>query len=204
MKLIKTFPLVLLLGFILSSCTSNKLLSSWDDKSLEHHNLGKVLVIGVAQNETKRRIYEDTFVSSLTQAGTHAIASYTVTKQSIEPSEKSLREVVKKTGVQSVLITHLVNKNEKDYYQPSNIILGTNSYTPGLYGYYPFVYGSVYASGSYSSTTKVILETSIHDVKTETLIWTARSESTDPVMTRKYYQKLIDLFLHDLSRKNFL
>ncbi len=204
MKSIKIFSLVLFLGLMLSSCASNKLLSSWDDKSFEQHNLGKVLVIGVARNETKRRIYEDTFVSSLTHAGINAIASYTVTKQSIEPSEKSLREVVKKTGVQSVLITHLVSKNEKDYYQPSNVILGTNSYTPGLYGYYPFIYNSVYSSGSYSSTTKVILETSLHDVKTETLFWTARTESTDPVMTRKYYQKLIDLFLHDLARKNLL
>ncbi len=204
MKLNKTFSLVLFLGFILSSCSSNKLLSSWNDTSLGQYSLGKVLVIGVAQNETKRRIYEDTFVSSLTHAGTNAVASYTVTKQSIEPSEKSLREVVKKTGVQTVLITHLVSKNEKDYYQPSNVILGTNSYTPGLYGYYPFIYNSVYASGSYNSTTKVLLETSLHDVKTEKLVWNARSESIDPVMTKKYYQKLIDLFLNDLAKKNLL
>ncbi len=204
MKVNKTFSLVLILGLMLSSCASNKLLSSWDDKSFEQSSLGKVLVIGVARNETKRRIYEDTFVSSLTHAGTDAVASYTVTKQSIEPSEESLREVVKKTGVDSVLITHLVSKNEKDYYQPSNIILGTNSYAPGLYGYYPFIYNSVYGSGTYSSTTKVRLETSLHDVKTETLVWNARTESTDPVMTRKYYQKLIDLFLHDLSRKHLL
>ncbi len=112
--------------------------------------------------------------------------------------------MIRKTGASTILITHMVSADEKDFYQPSNLIIGTNSYSRGLYGYYPHIYRSVYSSGSYVSTTKVTLETSLYDVTTEKLIWTARSVSIDPVMTRKYYQQLIDLFLADLRSKKLL
>jgi hypothetical protein len=204
MKTPQTLAL-LLFCTILSSCSANRLLSSWSDSYFEESSIAPVLIVGIARDETKRRIYEDTFVDSLTLAKTKSVASYTASKQSIEPNEKALREVVKKTGAKTVLITHMVSENEKDFYQPATIVHGTNSYsTPGLYRYYPFIYNSVFTSGSYNSTTKVVLETNLYDVETEKLIWTARSESIDPVMTRKYYQQLINLFLNDLASKNLL
>jgi len=181
------------------------LLSSWTDESLEQYRLEKVLVVGVAQDETKRRIYEDTFVSSLTELDVQAVPSYTVCKQAIEPNTEDLKEVVEKTEAGAVLITHLVGRNEKDYYHPPQRINSIDShFSYGLYGYYPAIYRSVYTPGSYSGSTKVILETNLYDVQTEKLIWSARSESIDPVMTRKYYQKLIDLFLDDLEKQKII
>ena len=199
-----SFFLVLLINVLFSSCSTNKLLSSWNNESFEQSSLSPVLVIGITKNdETKRRIYEGTFVDSLNSAQTKAIASYTFSKQSIQPSEKALREAIKKTNAKTILITHLVSDSEKDFYVPSSLVIGTNSYN-GLYSYYPLVYNSVSASGSFVSTTKVVLETNLYDVESEKLIWTARTESIDPVMTRKYYQQLIDLFLNDLSDKKLL
>jgi hypothetical protein len=203
----KTKQLCALLFCILTlaSCAGSKLLSTWEAESIDKYTLDQLLVVGIAKDETKRRIYEDTFVDSFTASGVNAVASYTVSKQPIEPDEKTLRDVVKKTKANFVLITHLVSANEQDYYQPGRTLGGLNR--PGgygLYGYYPFIYGSVHNSGGYSSTTKVVLESTVYDVVSEKRIWSAQSLSIDPVMTRKYYQQLIDLFLADLKRKNLL
>jgi len=192
---------------VLSSCSASRLLSTWESENAAQFTLSKVLVIGVAKDETKRRIYEDTFSDSLLAMQVESVPSYTTSKEPIEPTEKHLREVVIRSGCDTVLITHVVGSSEKDFYQPHNRIIGTNNYGTyghGLYGYYPFIYRSVYSGGSYISTTKVILETSLYDVHTEKRIWSARSESIDPVMTRKYYQKLINLFLNDLESKKIL
>ena len=199
------FFLLFLCSFILSSCSANKLTSSWKDASLDQYQMGTVLVVGIARDETKRRIYEDTFVSSLTEAGVQAIPSYTVSKQSVEPSEKALREMLTKAHATSVLITHMISQKETESYQRSARLIGTNNYYGStLYGYYPFIWSSIAPAGSYTSTIKVMLETNLYDVKTERLLWSAHSESTDPVMTRKYYQELIDLFLDDLKKDNLL
>lgn len=199
------FFYLLICSIFFSSCSANRLLSSWTEDTQDHYNLGKVLVVGVAIDETKRRIYEDTFVSSLTELDVLAVPSYTVCKQAIEPSTEGLKEVVEKTGADAVLITHLVGKNEESYSPPTQQSSSVAShFSHGLYRYYPAIYRSVYAPGNYSVTTKVILETNLYDVQTEKLIWSARSESIDPVMTRKYYQKLINLFLDDLIKQKII
>ncbi len=203
MKTIQIISLFLL-GTLLLNCSSSRLLSSTSDPSFKKTVIEPVLVVGVSEDETKRRIYEDTFTDSFIATDSNAIASYTLSKEGIEPDEAALREVIKKSGAKTILITHLVSADEKDFYQPDNLTIGTKSYSSGLYGYYPFIYQSVYSAGSYNSTTKVTLETSLYDIETEKLIWTARSQSIDPVMTRKYYQQLIDLFISDLKAKNLL
>lgn len=203
---IKQFTGLVFCLFLLSSCSTSRLLTSWENEAQQDYVINQVLVIGIAKNETKRRIYEDTFTDSLVDSGIKAIASYTASQQPIEPDEKQLREVIRKTNADSVLITHLVTASEKNSYQPHSRIIGTNSYNygRGLYGYYPMIYNSVYQSGSYVTKTKVVLETSLYDVKTEERIWTSQTESIDPVMTRKYYQQLINLFLDDLKDKKLI
>ncbi len=197
-------PLILCIT-LLSSCSASRLLSTWESESAVQFKTSRMLVIGVAKDETKRRIYEDTFTDSLVDMKVDAVPSYTTSEQTIEPTEQHLRQAIQKSGCDSVLITHMVGALEKDFYQPHSVIVGSNSLSSyGLYGYYPFIYRSVYSGGSYISTTKVMLETSLYDVATEKRIWSARSESIDPVMTRKYYQQLINLFLSDLESKKIL
>jgi len=214
MQNISSIFLVLLGSLILTSCSANKLTSSWKNESLGEYKMGTVLVIGVARDETKRRIYEDTFVSNLSEAGVHAVPSYTVTKQSVEPTKEALQEVLEKSHADTVLVTHKISRKEIDTYQRSAVLIGSNNYygTTGagsyygntLYGYYPLIWNSVASTGSYYEKITVMLETNLYDVKTEKLLWSARSESTDPVMTREYYQKLINLFLNDLKKDNLL
>ena len=197
--------LLLFSGFLLSSCSASKLISSWKDDSLGQYHLGKVLVVGITSDETKRRIYEDSFVSGLSESGVLAVPSYTISKHSAEADEKSLRETLAKSQATSVLITHMVDHEKSAFYQPSSTPIGTHGYYGNtLFGYYPLVWRSIPSSGSYVDTIKVMLETNLYDVKSENLLWSARSESTDPVMTRKYYRELIDLFLSDLKKSNVL
>ena len=203
MRSLSPYLCLLLLTIFLTSCSANRLVSSWTDASLQQCRLGKILVVGIAKDETKRRIFEDTFVSSLTQLDIPAIPSYTVCKQAIEPGSAGLKAVVEKTRPNTVLITHHVGKNEEAYHpQPQHLNSISTHFPHGLYEYYSDIYRSVYTASNYSSSTKVILETNLYGAQTEKLIWSARSQSIDPVMTRKYYQKLITLFLNDLGKQN--
>jgi len=205
MKHTLLFFLAVLCAIFLNSCSTNRLVSSWSDESIDGYQLDTVLVVGIANDETKRRIYEDTFVSSLTRASVKAIPSYTVSKNSVEASEKALRELIKKSGADAVLITHMLGRKEVESYQQAVQSVGTNNYYGStLYGYYPFIWSSISPVGVSTGSIKVMLETNLYDVPSEKLLWSSRSESTDPVMTKKYYQDLIDLFLEDLKKGGLL
>ncbi len=204
MKRLPTLFLLVVSSILLNSCSANTLLYSWHEGSLEQYRLQKVLVVGVAQDETKRRIYEDTFVSSLTEKGIQATPSYTASNKVIEPGRSALQEVIDKTGTRLVMITHLVGRNEGEtFYHSQNISPQHDHFSHDLYTYYPATYHAIYTSDRSSGITQVILETNLYDVRTGMLIWSARSRSIDPVMTRKYYQDLIELFLDDLKAKSF-
>ncbi len=200
----KKFSLLLISLFLFSGCAANKILSSYSDKDVEQYALGRILVVGIARNETKRRIYENTFSESFRKRGVQSIPSYSVSKQSIEPSKAALMDAITKSSADTVLITHMLGQSEQEHYQPGTSFFYNGNTYNGLFDYYPFVYNSVSLPGSYTNTTRVLLETNLYDVKSEKLLWTARTESIDPVMTRKYYQKLIDLFLGDLQENDLL
>jgi hypothetical protein len=200
----KKISLLLITLFLFSGCAANKILSSYSDKDVEQYKLGRILVVGIAKNETKRRIYENTFTESFTKKGVQSVPSYSVAKQSIEPSKAALMDAIAKSSADTVLITHMLGQSEQEFYQPGTRFFYNGNAYNGLFDYYPFVYNTISTPGSYTNTTKVILETNIYDVKSEKLLWSARTESIDPVMTKKYYQKLIDLFLSDLQKNDLL
>lgn len=194
----------IIISILLSSCTSSKLVSSWHDPSFDNSQPAKVLIIAIAREETKRHIFEDTFADSLTSTKVEGIPSYTISQQSEDPDMEALRRAINKSGADTILITHLVGGKEQGFYQPARVVVGSNSYPELLNTYYPFIFRVVHAPGVYVENVTVLLETNIYDTKTEKLIWTARSESKNPVMTRDYYQELINLFIRDLEDKNLL
>ena len=80
MKRISSVYLSAILGTALlaAGCVaSTKFVSSWREPSFQEGSVKKVFVVGVARNAGLRRVFEDTFVKSLTGASVQALASYT-------------------------------------------------------------------------------------------------------------------------------
>ena len=73
--------ITLALAVLLSSCTGgSKVTDSWTDPSYTAPVKGKVLVVGVARNDTHRHIFEDSMVANLQAVGVEGVASHTLVK----------------------------------------------------------------------------------------------------------------------------
>ena len=204
-KLLSTV-LVIVLAVFLSGCAGgNKMIGSWKDTSYSGPVKGKVLVVGVARNQTKRRIFEDSLVNNLKAEGVDGVSSYTIDSERVEPTEAAIRAMVQQSGTVAVLVTHVVGSDEKNRYFPA--IGGTfvdRGYYGGLYSYYPMVFNYVYMPAQNVSTEIVTLETGLYLASSGQLIWIGRSEAVNPEMTKKYYTALTRLFVKDLRKNNLL
>src|SRR5215475_8176370 len=60
----------------LASCASTTLQSTWMDPSFTGGPFKKVFVMGLAPNETSRRVFEDIMVARLQAAGVQAVPAY--------------------------------------------------------------------------------------------------------------------------------
>jgi len=178
---------------------------SWKDPSYTGLITGRVLVIGVARNETHRRIFEDSLVTNLKADGVDAVAGYTFNKNGVEPTEAAIRAVMKQAGAASVLVTHITGSEEKSQYFPAIGATFVNpGYYGGLYSYYPQVYNYVYMPAQTFSKEIVTLETGLYEGSTGKLIWIGRTDAVNPEMTKKYYTGLTRLFVRNLKKANLI
>ena len=192
--------------FFLFGCGArNKVTESWKDPSFTGPVKGRVLAVGVARNDTIRRLFEDSLVANLKAENVDGVSSYTIDDDGVEPTKAAIRVVVKQSGASFVLVTHVAGSVEKSQYFPAVGATFVNSgHYGGLYSYYPQVYNFVYMPAQIYDTEIVTLETGLYDASNGQLIWIGRSNAVNPEMTKKYYTSLTELFVRDLRKKDLI
>ena len=175
----RTTLLPVILAVLLSlpelSCTSTTLTATWSDASYEHRPINSVLVIGIARDQTARRLYEDTFVAQLKKENVQAVAGYTQMSPGAKPDQTAIDKAVRASGTSTVLITHVVGVEERTQYNPPSRTYYPAPCHRGMYGYYSRAYDEVYTPGYYTSYQVHELETNLYDSGTGALVWSARS-----------------------------
>ncbi len=171
---------------LFAACTSAKPIAEWRDQAYTSGPFDNILIVGIADQVTARRAFENNFVDRLAEDQIKATAAFAVMPDNARPSEENIKAVIKDIRFDAVLITHLVGVDEKKVYQPATYRPAT--YHNSFYGYYNHVGGYVYEPGYYRRHTNVRLETNLYDARSESLVWSMQSETIDPSSV----QKLID------------
>lgn len=198
--------LLSMLVLTISSCGTTNLTATWHDASYGGKKvLDDVLVIGLTKDDTIRRLYEDGFVEKLASENVRAIASYTLSQPDIKPEKEAIMAAVKESGAKSILITRHLGTDTKDHYRPpQRTTLYADPYYSRYNSYYPMAYREVYSPGYTVSVTTVSLEANLYDVGTEKLVWSVRSESVNPKMTKKFVDELVTILTKDLVKNNLM
>ena len=149
----------------------------WKDPSYIDGSFNNILIVGMSNQETARRNFENSFVERLQKENVQANASFAVMPPEARPSEESIKAVISDIKFDSVLITHLIGVEEKEIYTPPTY--RRHPYR-GIYGYYGHVGGYVYEPGYYTRHERYKLETNLYDTKTEQLVWSMQSETMNP------------------------
>jgi hypothetical protein len=193
------FAVVVTLLFLLIACCSTTTLDSvWRDPNYQGGKLKKVLVIGVAREETNRRLFEDKFVAQLKTYGTDAIASYTIIPSTEKLDKATVENEIKTLRLGAVLITQLVNiKKKTDYVPIASYPAGP--YQSGWYGGYSRSYENVSAPGYNVEYEVVSLETRIYDTREEKLIWSGLSRTDLEGSVGSAIESLIKVLIKNLS-----
>ena len=155
---------------LLYACASVELANTWKDPAFAGPPLRSVLVVGLSRSEVNRRIFEDSFTRDLIAAGLTASASHTVLADAAGVSRDQVREAVRKTGADSVLVTRMVKSERK-------VDLATSPAMPPIGGGFYGWYGSTYAAMPVEEYTLITLESTLWDAKTEKIAWSGTSQT---------------------------
>ena len=174
--------LILLLG-----CSVARVSDSWINKEHTNYQPKKVLIIGLTDNITGRRLFEEQLKNELTNRGVEAVESYSIFKPTFTNSKQTEEEIeneIKKLsndGFDAVLISAVKGVDEKVNYSGDNFRV---YYNWRRFGPYYYRYQNIYHLGGYYSKYKVYhIEASLFNLKEnndKSLVWVASYDIVDP------------------------
>jgi len=171
---------VLLGAALLAACgATTKIPNAWRNPAHQGFSYQKIFVIGVGENDTNRRLFEDRFAAALSGKGNVASPSYGALPNSERLSEAEIRGAIRGGGYDGVIVSRLLDVDEQTEYVPPRTRTVPGHYG-GYYGYYGSSWDVVHEPGYYRTTTIVRLETNLYDVGTGELVWSGQSETFNP------------------------
>lgn len=188
----------------LGGCASTTLTGSWADPKFTTGPLQKIMIVGVAQREGVRNIFEDSFVKQLERRGAAGVQSRTFAAHATEIDKETLAAKLTELGCDGVLVTRMIDqKSQSTYYPPSGYAV-PSSYYGGYYGYYHGAYSMSYSPGYMVETTTASLETTLYDVRSGALVWTGLTDTivSDNVMDQA--DELIAVLINEMASKKLI
>jgi hypothetical protein len=204
---------VVLVLLSIVACSSTTLVSRWSDVHYKGPQFSNVLVIGIINDDIKRRYYEDEMVKIIRAKGGQAVTSYNFIHDLGTVDDKSkIIAIVKQTGVDSVLITSLEGVDKEQRVVPARVdyvpAMGYSGYRgygrSGYYGYYRSSYQAVYHPAYAVTDTIVRLETRLYEAVTEEMVWAGVTKSENPDSIDEIIKETADVIGSDMRQHGLI
>ncbi|MFC4261569.1 hypothetical protein ACFOWM_01645 [Ferruginibacter yonginensis] len=200
---------IMMLSFIVASCNSTQVISSYKDEKAVIKDYKKILVLGIFQQKDRalRQATEDALADKLKDKGYNAVTAM----QEFGPKafdkvpEDQIAEKLKNSGFDAVITTALLDKKKDQSYQPGNV-----RYQPvGVYynrfgRYYTTVYDRVYQPGYYTTSTDYYLESNLYDINSGDMVYSVQTQSYDPSSARNLANNNSKRIVQDLVDNGIL
>ena len=181
---------------MLAACSSFSLSNVWRAPDFKGPAMRNVLVLGISNSDATRRIFEDGFAQALKASGVAASAAYSVLPEPGKISDDRLKSAVTQAKADSVLITRLTRVEQRaDVVQP---VVPAGYYRGGFYGWYGSAWAGVPASvNTYNVLT---IETTLWDMRNETVIWSGNTEAIQPSDVAKATQDMAKVLIERMKK----
>jgi hypothetical protein len=200
-------------GLLLASCSSTYLNSSWKDPAYTG-KVKNVYIIGIAKQDTTRRVFEDEFDRQLAAFGITGQSSYRDMPNSEEIDEAKIVANVKSNGADAVLMALATGKRTEEVVNPGRVSsYGSGPYYGGRGGYGGYRgYGNyynqrrevIYEPATITQFEVVTVEANLFDTKTKEMIWSAQLETVIESDMQTLLKEFIETVIKDMDSKGLL
>ena len=210
---------LMLVALLVAACSSTTMSGSWSDPALAK-KVKNVYIIGISKDETRRRIFEDTFGRQLASQGIKTFSSYRDLPNNKEADREAIIQRMTAEGCDSVIITQLVDTRSETVTSPGRVSgYSSGGYYGGRGGYRGSYrggggWGGYYGNGRSTyveympptSTEFVIatVESVLYDLKTEEMIWSGQLETVIEGNFEKMVQDFVNTVSKDLTEKGII
>ncbi len=204
--------IIVIIGLlVLVSCSSTRFVDSWKNPEVTSFKPEKVLVVGITDNLTARKIFEEDLKKAFVQRNINAIESNTVLDNTFTSSKKTEAEInemineISKDGFDAVVITAIKGVDEKIGYDDGYYTIG---YRWSRFGRYYYRYQDIYYTPRYYDTYNVYhVETSIYNLngaENKSLVWVGALDLVNPQTISSTVKDYVDRIIKQLETENLI
>jgi len=202
-------PVLILIVSFTGCGPSSRIISSWKPKDVEPRQYNKIMVLGLinGSDRTLREKMEEHIAGDLRELGYNAMCSCDEfdPKAFEDLNEKQALEKLTNSGVDAVLTIVLLDKAKERYYVPDRVYYSPYFiYHDSFWGYYRTMYDRVYGPGYYAVSTKYFWESNLYSLDGKRLLYSAQSQSFDPVSAQSLGHEYGKMIARDMVKKNVL
>ncbi len=192
--------ITLVISLLLTSCAATTITGSWKEVSY-NKPIKNILVIGLSNNKTNRRIFEEILSQDIIETGKNASVSTKYFSDIKNISKKTLAPIVKKAHFDTVIIARVVSINKEQRHVPSSYPTNYGS----MYGYYGRVSPYYSDNTNYMATNTIVsLEVNMYETSNAKLVWAITTETFEPGNVNKEVQKISEIIIKKLKEQKLL
>ncbi len=192
----KSRILLVLILMINASCMATRFSNVWIDETYQKGPFKDVFIVAIFPNPERRIMVEDEMARQLRSRGVNAVLSY-VEFEGKQPGKDEVALRLNKLGINAALVTKFIEKQYKRYdtypddYKTVLKQWETNRLSP------PVPVES-------EPQNYAIIETSLYDVESQKMIWSARSETWIVGMDSRLTSSFVSTVLKKLVDDNMI
>jgi len=198
MKLILS---VLLLTLIVFSCSpSSQLTNLYVDDAYKGMQFKKVLVVGMAKEEWKRKVYENEFRKDLMQHNVQVLTAWQELPKGETISKETFYKYFSDKNIDAVFVIMAAGSKTEETMTSA----GSSNVYVGFYGFYVSSASYFYSPVTTSEETVVYMKTNIYETSEGTLIWSIKSQSFEPQNTGDVIKTVSYNVVSELAQQGYI
>lgn len=175
----------------------------WSDSAQGGKKLGRVAIITVAEDEFAQQKFQDEMAKRLRARGVDAVPTHRYFTHRSPAEEARFRRAVEDSRADTVMLARVIRADEKTI-KTAGIITGPGgaplAQGVGMYGMFAQTFAPAnYVLPDYYTQVNVYTDTWLFDAKSEKLLWSARTKTTNA--DQGDLTPLIDQFVGVLVRQ---
>ncbi len=187
-------------------------MDSWKNPEINRFEPNKLLVVGMTDNLTARRIFEEQLRIALSRRGINASESSEIIDASFTNSKKTEDEIAAmkdeliEDGFDAVIITAVIGVDERRSYRSGYYTFGYSRWY--RFGRYYYRFQDVYYTPGYYQDYRVFhVETSIYNFKEDedrSLVWVGTFDIIDPSGITSTVNDYVNRIIHQLEEEGLI
>ncbi len=176
---VRANSLILTCALVSACAGATQMTATWHDEAYKRRSFDRILVVGVTDDQFRRRGFESAVVNALAGKRTEAVSSIEIMDADTALSDASVDAAGDKIQADAVLITRLTNTTVKTKQIDSRVDVQAQAKGGNIVDFFRYDYKDIENPGYLQAKISFVLSSNLYETAGGTLVYSIETVTSD-------------------------